>query len=393
MAMQTDRTSEEAIFSWIEQVLQRGDAGAAFEQLAGRFRRDKQYRPLLDVRLMQARFELGLPLVSTSRIGDVPKVQQEAYQNAYAGAAREVGELILADGNIPQAWPYFRAIGDTAPIIQALDAFEASDPNTPESHEALGAAIHIAFHEGIHPRKGFELILKHYGLCRALTMFSGYPGREGRQESLRLLVRSLHDQLVSNLTRAIADVEGAPPESRSVTALIEGRDWLFANNAQHTDSSHIAPVLKFSAELDDTDTLRLAVEIADYARHLGPLFQYADEPPFENTYTDHGVYLSALAGEDANRAVRHFEDKAAGADPHRDGSRPAEVLVELLIRLSRYDDAIAAFQRYLGDVAPEDLSCPSLVQLCQMARDFERLKKVAKQQRDPLSYLAALIQT
>ena len=104
------------------------------------------------------------------------------------------------------------------------------------------------------------------------------------------------------------------------------------------------------------------------------------------------IYLEALLGEDVDRAVRHFDEKAAGSDPDRDGYRPAEVLVELLIRLERYDDAINAFRRYLMDAAPEDLSCPSLLQLCQMAGDFEQLKQVAKQQSDPLSYMAALIQ-
>jgi hypothetical protein len=349
------------IFSWIDEALQHGDAGAAFEQLAERFRREKDYRSLLDVRLMQARFELGLPLVSTSRIGDMPKAQQDHYQQSYVRAAREVGELMLADGKIAQAWPYFRAVGDTAPIVRALDTFETSDPKSPESHEALGATIQVAFHEGVHPRKGFELILKHHGLCRAITMFSGYPDREGRQESLHLLVRSLHDQI-------------------------------FANSGQYTDTSHIAPVLKYAAEVDDPATLRLAVEMADYGTRLDPMFQYADEPPFENTYTDLGIYLRALAGEDVERGVKHFEDKAAHADPDRDGSRPAEVLVKLLIRLSRYDDAIRVFQRYLSDADPEDLSCPSLPQLCQMAGNFKQLKKVAQEQHDPLSYLAARIQ-
>ncbi len=390
--MQADRTSEETIFSWIEHALQNGNAGAAFEQLAQRFRRDKQYRRLFDARLMQKRLELGLPLVSAAGIGDVPKELQQAYQDASVQAAREVGELILADRNIPQAWPYFRAIGDTGPIIEALDTFDVADADTPESQEALGAAIQIAFQEGVHPRKGFELILKHYGLCRAITMFGAYPQRDGRSESLRLLVRSLHGQIVENLRHAISDVEGTQPESRSIAALIEGRDWLFENNAQHTDSSHIAPVLAFSAELDDKETLRLAVEIADYASRLGAMFQYSDDPPFERVYEDRGIYLRALLGEDVDRAVKHFDEKAAGSDPDRDGSRPAEVLVELLIRLERYDDAIRAFRRYLIDVAPEGLSCPSLLQLCQMAGDFEQLKQVAKQQSDPLSYMAALIQ-
>ena len=148
---------------------------------------------------MQKRLELGLPLVSAPAIGDVPKELQQAYQDGSVQAAREVGELILADRNIPQAWPYFRAIGDTGPIVQALDTFDVTEPDTPESQEALGSTIQIAFQEGLHPRKGFELILKHYGLCRAITMFGAYPGRDGRNESLRLLVRSLHGQIVDNL--------------------------------------------------------------------------------------------------------------------------------------------------------------------------------------------------
>ena len=392
MAMQADRTSDDAIFPWLEHLLHNHDTGAAFEELSARFKRDKQYRQLFDARLMQKRFELGLPLVSSARIGDVPKDMQQAYQDGYVQAAREVGELILADGNIPHAWPYFRAIGDTGPVIGALDAFDVPDPDTAEAQEVLGSTIQIAFQDGLHPRKGFELILKHYGLCRAITMFSAYPREEGRSDSLRLLVQSLHGQLVENLSRAISDVEGKEPENRSIAALIEGRSWLFENNAQHTDSSHIAPVLELSAQLGDKETLRLAVEIAGYASRLGAMLQYSDNPPFERVYDDRRIYLQALLGEDVERAVRHFDGKAAASDPDRDGYRPAEVLVELLIRVERYDDAINAFRRYLMDATPEELSCPSLLQLCQMAGDFGQLKQVAKQQSDPLSYLAALIQ-
>ena len=111
--------SDAAIFPWLDNVLKDGDAGAAFEQLAGRFRRDKQYRALFDVRLMEARHELDLPLVSAPAINDLPAELQSRYQDASVRAAREVGELVLADGNIPQAWPYFRAIGDTVPVVEA----------------------------------------------------------------------------------------------------------------------------------------------------------------------------------------------------------------------------------------------------------------------------------
>lgn len=387
-----DNTAEETVFSWIEQTLETGDAEAAFERLVERFRREKQYRQLFDARLMKKRLELGLPLVSQATLGDLPKEVQQQYQDGYVQAAGEVGELYLADGNIPRAWPYLRAVGNTKAIIDALDTFEAPESGTPESQERLSSTIQIAFQEGVNPRRGFELILKHYGMCRAITMFSAYPQQDGRDESLRFLVRSLHHELVTNLKRAISRTEGAPPESNSIAVLIAGREWLFDDHAQHTDSSHIPTVLRFSVELRDKETLKLAVEIADYGRHLGPMFQNPEDPPFERVYEDRGVYLRALLGEDVDDAVKHFDEKAAACDFDTHGSGPGEVIVVLLIRLERYDDAIAAFRRYLIDIPPENLSCPSLLQLCQMAGDFEQLKQVAKQQSDPLSYMAGILQ-
>lgn len=379
-------------FSWIDDLVRNGDVEPAFAQLVERFREEKQYRRIFDARLMQARLQLGLPLVSQPTFADLASDTQRAYQEAYVRAARETGELFAADGDIVAAWPYLRAVGDTGPIVSALDRLDVGVLNTPESQERLGAAIQIAFNEGVHPQKGFELILEHFGLCRAITLFGAYPQRDGRDESLRLLVRSLHGQIVENLRRAISDVEGRPPEDLSIAALIEGRAWLFENNAQHTDSSHIGPVLAFSAELKDRETLRLAVEIADYASRLAPMFQYSDDPPFERAYEDRGIYLKALLGEEVDRAIGHFDAKAAGSNPDRDGWRPAEVLVQLLVRLERYDEAVSAFRRYLSDAAPDDLSCPSLLQLCQMAGDFEQLKAVAQRERDPLSYMAGVIQ-
>ena len=393
----TDRPEGQAapedVFAWIEQVLQNGDAGAAFEELVERFRREKQYWHLFDARLMRKRLELGLPLVSHRALGDLPKEVRQPYQDAYIEAAREVGELFLADGNIPRAWPYFQAVGDAKPVVQALEAFDVPEADTTEAQDLLSSTIQIAYQEAVHPRKGFELILKHYGICRGITMFEGYPQQEGRDECLRLLVRTLHGDLVNGLKRAISSVEGKAPESHSVAELIAGRDWLFENNAQHTDTSHIASVLRLSTDLDDKDLLRLAVEMADYGSRLGPMFHYEEEPPFDRAFEDRGLYLRALSGEDVDRAVSHFEQKVADAERYQGGSRPAEMLVKLLTRVGRYDQAIKALRRYLPDVDPEDPSCPSVLQLCQMAGDFDQLKQVARERSDLLSYAAALLQS
>src|SRR6185436_1866986 len=110
--------------------------------------------------------------------------------------------------------------------------------------------------------------------------------------------------------------------------------------------------------LDDNDTLRLAIAIADYDTHLGPMFQHMDDPPFDNVYKDRGMYLRALAGESVDAAVKHFEEKAARFSPANYGAGPAETLVALLVRLERYKHAIEVSQQYLSDIPPGDLSCP-----------------------------------
>ncbi|RPI56796.1 MAG: hypothetical protein EHM55_04080 [Acidobacteria bacterium] len=391
--MPEDRRTDAAPFSWIDEAVRNADDDRAFEQLVQQFTHERQYGSVFNARLMRARLALGLPLLSQPAIGDVPKALQQRYQDAYLDAAREVGQLLLTDGNIPAAWPYFRAVGNIGPIVEAIDAFDVDEPAPPEALDRLNATIQIAFQEGVNPRKGFELMLKHFGMCRAVTMFGAYPRQDGREESLRLLVRSLHAEIVENLKRAISAVEGTCPESDSIPVLVEGRDWLFENNAQYTDSSHLAGLLKFCMDLDDEAALRQAVEMADYGCRLSPMFQYSDDPPFDRAYEDRRVYLRALIGEAVDRAVAHFEAKAGDCDRDRDGTRPAEVLVELLTRLQRYSDAVGAFRRYLADAPPEHLSCPTLPQLCEMAGDFEQLKNVAQEQSDPLTYLAAAIRS
>ncbi len=383
-------TSRDALFSWIDELLQGGNIDAAFAQLVERFRCEKQYQHVFEARLMQKRLELQLPLVSPPALSELPADIQARYQEGYVRAAREVGALFLADGNIPRAWPYFRALGDLKPVVDALDAFDVT-PDTPELQELLNATIHVAFQEDVHPRRALELVLKHYGMCRAISMFGAYPRQEGREESLQLLLRSLHWEIVENLKRAIEAVEGRSPGSDSISTLIQGRAWLFENNTQHTDSSHLIGILKVAADIGDRDTLRLAIDMADYGTHLGEMFQYVDDPPFERVYEDRGIYLRALIGEDVEGAVTHFDAKAAACDPRRHGPGPAEVLVKLLFRLGRYDAAIAASRRYLSEDAPEDPSCPSLVQLCEMAGDFAQLKQIAKDRSDPLSYAAAVL--
>ena len=367
-------------FDLLARALQTGGNAAAFDFLADRFRAEKNYPSLFEARLMQKRLELGLDPIQMGSLEDVPETVRPAYERAFLDAAREVGNLFLADGDIARAWPYFRAIGESAPVNAAIE-------KTPPGGE-LDSVIAIAFQERVNPRKGFELILHQYGICRAITCFDQYPGPAGREESLHLLVRTLYGEIAAGLRYAIERREGRPPDSENVAELIEGRDWLFENNSYYVDSSHLISVLRYCLDLEDPAMLRMAIEMADYGRKLSPMFEFKVDPPFENVYADHAIYLRALAGEDVDAAIAHFHRKAAESDPEQVGTSPAQVLVTLLVRLQRYREAIAASLEFLEGVPAVQLGCPSLFQLCQLAGDWEQLRSLARQRDDLLSFAA-----
>jgi hypothetical protein len=370
-------------FDLVEQAARTDGPDAALDFLARRFRDQKQLPQLFEARLMRTRRDLGLPLIQTEPIGDLPDETRRTYEDAYIAAAREVGGLYLAEGDIVRAWPYFRAIGDTAPVAAAIEKVEP--------REGIEPIIEIAFHERANPRKGFELILANYGTCSAITSFEQYPAREGREESVRVLVRKLHGDLVESLQHAIAAREEKAPDSRHIPTLVAGRDWLFDENNYHIDTSHLAAVIRFSSDVQDRETLTLAVELTEYGRRLSPLFQYKGHPPFDNIYVDYAVYMRAMLGEDVDAAIAHFRQKVAAVDPNEGGSGPAQVLVGLLARLGRYPEAIDASIEYLSDAEPGQLSCPTVVQLCELAGDRERMKEVARRRGDLLSFAAAVL--
>jgi hypothetical protein len=340
-------------FDLIDQTLAAGGPDAAFEFLVKKVLEDKNYPLLFEVRLLKKRHELGLPLIQIDDSAAMPPDTRREYDKAFMDAAREVGALFLADGNIPRAWPYFRAIGETAPVAAAIEKFD--------SQEGAEPIIEIAFMERVNPYKGFQLILSNYGICRAITTFGQFPSREGRDESLRLLVRTLHAELVESMKRVIARNEGEAPDTNDVPALMAGRDWLFEGNSYYVDTSHLTAVVRFALDLTDRETLGLAVELAEYGSHLGSMFQERSDPPFDNFYVDHAVFLRALKGEDVDAAVAHFRQKVAASDPAETGSAPAQILVGLLARLERYSEAIEVSLEHLSAIGPSELGCPSVV--------------------------------
>jgi hypothetical protein len=380
--------TDPGVFNQLQQTLAARGAPAAIEQLCANLREHKDYANLFYGLLLKKRYELGLSPVPTEPAQALPADKHAPYEEGIREAGREVGQLYLQAGDIPRAWMYFRMLGEPEPVARALEQHQLGDGEDSQQ------VIEIAFHQGVQPRKGFDWILQRYGICNAITTvssqdFSNAP--EVRIYCIQRLVQALHAELLERLKADVARQEGSPPATDSIRELMVGRDWLFADEFYHIDVSHLSSVAQMSLNLPRCDELRLARELCLYGERLSPRFQYASEAPFDNQYRDYGIYLAILAGENVEEGLAHFRAKAENADPENDGTFPAEVLVNLLLRLERPAEALAVARRHLAGVTGRPLSCPGVAELCQQAGDYAALAEVAREQGDPVHYLAGLL--
>ncbi|HEV3146516.1 MAG TPA: hypothetical protein VGZ47_21695, partial [Gemmataceae bacterium] len=218
---------EPAMFDSLLRTLSESGPEKAIEGLCDSLRQRKDYAKLFYAMLMKKRVQLGVSPVPTASANDFTAPQQAEYEDAIREACRTTGELFLKDGNIPAAFAYYRMIGELNPVKEAIERYQ------PGTEEDIQPIVDVAFSQGVHPRKGFDLILERYGICSAITTASGYDpghGPEVRAYCVRQLVRSLHDQLFERLRSVIEQQQGFAPSGRTIPTLIDGRDWLFADD-------------------------------------------------------------------------------------------------------------------------------------------------------------------
>jgi hypothetical protein len=377
-----------AVFDDLRATLVDRGPSEAIDRLCQVLREQKDYASLFYALLLKKRYELGVSPIPTGSSQDLPEETHEPDEEAIRQAGREVGGLYLQQGDIPHAWVYFRMLGENQPVHDALDQYQ------PRESDDVQQLVDIAFHEGVHPRRGFDLLLERYGICSAITMVGsqemGMPA-DIRDYCIRRLVRALHGELCQRLKAEITHHEGSAPEVSSVRELMAGRDWLFQDDFYHIDISHLGAVVQMSVFLTPGEELRLARELCDYGRRLSPRFQNPGEPPFEDQYPDYAVYLAALDGENVEATIAHFQAKAEKADPENEGTRPAEVLVNFLVRLGRPKEALEIARKYLASVDHRALNCPSLVDLCQKTNEYDTLAHIARDQGDLVHFMAGLI--
>jgi tetratricopeptide (TPR) repeat protein len=371
------------LFRTVDAVLDSESPADALEMLAGEFRACGRYDLLFEARTMRKRVDLGLPLVQTEPSSSFPDEVRTVYDQAVIAAAREAGELYLAAGNIPSGWRYLRAIGELAPVAAAI---ENAQPD-----EDLDELIAIAFQEGVHPLKGLELILRNQGICRAITALGMQAVEKDREACIDLLIRELHSEAVERIRKTVEQQEGAAPQENCLPGLMQGRPWLFGEYDYYVDTSHLTSLLPYCLEVTKVETLQLLDELCEYGKHLSPNFAFRGSPPFEDGYVDYGHYIKAMLRPEEDEHLRHFYEKAANPDPETTGSAPAQLLVSLLARLERFEEALDIFLQYLANENPGYLTCPTALDLCYRSRNYERMRHLARERGDVLSYTAAQV--
>jgi hypothetical protein len=379
--------SSSTAFDDLESELTSAGPDAALERLAEQFREAGDFHGLFDTRLMQARRRLGLPIILTTPLEDLAEPLRGQVETAYLEACRESGWLLWNTGKLREAWMYLRPLGENASVAEALARIEPNEDN-------LNSLIEIALQEGIAPAHGYNLILRNYGTCNAITTFDAEMGRfncSQQQLAAELLIRQVHAELVANVRADIARREGNASDEHDLPDLLEDRDWLFADNGYHIDTSHLSAAVRIARIVEDPAVLQLAWELTEYGRRLSPTFQLAGDPPFEDVYPSHGLFFAAQLARQVDEAIARFRAKADKANLDEAGTGAAEVYVVLLIRLRRYKDALDEHIRLMPAGVRTTGFAPTVLELARMAGGYDRLLSVCRERGDLLGFAAGLL--
>ncbi len=375
------------ILQQIDSLTAEGRLDQALSELAGYFEAEKKYHELFEVLKMQIRLGLGLPPAQAEPEGRMDQQREMELERGLLDACRRVGQLLVLEGRIREGWMYLRPVGDREAAADVMAGVEATDENLDELLEVL-------LQEGVDIRRGYALALERLGTCNSITMFESALAmrpREDQQVAAELLVRHVHGELMENVCRDIEQREGTPPAESSLEEILAARPELLQDGTYHLDTSHLASTVRFARVLDDRGPLALARDLAVYGKQLHPQYQYPGEEPFLDLYPASLAFFDALLGRRVDAGIRYFTHKADTVDPQQFGTVAAEVLVDLLSRVGRHDEALDEYRKRIPAGARTMGIAPTLLQLSQRLGDFEKMREICAQRGDVLGYAAATL--
>ncbi|QDT91342.1 hypothetical protein [Gimesia algae] len=371
--------------------LQQQSPKAVLDRLVETLTTQKNYHRLFDALLMQKKLALGTSLLQPTSFDNVAEGQKKEFEEAYIDAARQVGNLFLADKKYSDAWLYFQTIQEPEPVAEALKKI---NPRTVHE-DKVEELIQVCVYEGANPEKGFEIMLQVNGICNTITVFDQMNAQlkpEERQQVACLLVDQLYADLVQSLQYQVQQKVPMAPPTDNLRELMAGRDWMFESGSYHIDVSHLNSVVRFARLLPDDDPhLSKVIELCEYGSRLDSQFQYPGETPFEDFYPAHMHFFKALVGDenDQKMGVAYFESKLDQEPDEDDKQMIAYALIDLLTRVGQDDRAIELAEKYLSQF--EDPNTFSFTDLCLKTDHLDVLLRVARGKGDLVTFAGALL--
>jgi len=379
-------------FDQLQQQFTEQGSAALLETLAKELRSEGRYHELFEVEKMRSRLELGLPIVTHVPDEGISEALQVKLEDRLLELCREVGSLLMRSGQIQAGWMYLRAVGDQRLAADSL----AEAPVTDENREEY---IGVALHEGVDVAAGYQMVLDEYGTCNSITTFESVLGGAppaAQQEAAKLLLRHVHGELLANVkgdieNRFADNQETGKPTTDKLEELVAAHAEIFADGAYHLDTTHIASTVRFSRVLNDEESLRLALDLTHYGRHLDSQWQFPSEPPFADVYTSHSLMFNALLGESIDEAISYYRTQAEETDANDHGMLAIETYLALLAQLDRPAEALSEAIRLIPAEARMIGQAPSLLELATEAGQFEPLIDHCRTRGDILGFATALI--
>ena len=379
------------LFDELDDIQKSQDASAVIGRLIDTIRERGEIHHLLAALMLKKRHELGLSLLhQPASSSDVPAEMRDDFESAFIEAIREVGQRYLDGGDIPHAWHHFSYIGEPDPVKNALEAIEPAQADV----EDIDDIVRVALYEGAHPVKGLEIMLAVNGMCNSITAMEQqmpHLGETDRQAAAALLVRELSSDLCATVRSEVESRLAGIPAGETLSELIAERDWLFEDGNYHVDVSHLNAVVRFARFLSpEAPELRLAAELCEYGGKLAAQFQYPAEPPFDHFYPAHHHYFGVLRDEGRAEGLAYFRQQIEEEPDEEDRPAIAFYLVDLMMRIGQYADALDLARRYFPGEEVEEFSYAAL---CQKAGQLDTLRETARETDDPVTYAAAMLES
>ncbi len=377
----------ETSFENFSQALSDHGADAAIEMLRAEFKNSGDYFQLFEILKVRCRHQLGLSLlpIDNSDPGD----KTDAFETCLLNACREVGTLLFQAGKPDEGWVYLQPVGD-----QTLAKDLLMDVPVTEENQSL--IIDLGLGQNIAPAYAFEIMLKAFGTCNAITTIDVRASQGGfAADDLKaiaeILLESFYNDLLASVRNDVAQRNESVDNDSTLGTLLDRFPWLVRTTGHHVDATHLNSVVRIARNVDDVKHFRLARELCQYGQRLADDFKYPGDPPFETTYVDHEQYFGGLLEENEQDAIAHFQKKIADCED-ADRVIVAEHTIAWLARMNRSEMALDLYLSHLAGKETWGIA-PSIHQIADTPALKQRLAEHFRSSNDLLGFAMCQLQT